>query len=83
MAANALPRRETAVMEVADSTLKLVAVVPPNLTSLTPEKLVMVTEVPPTDGPLLGSTLLTVVLAKRRTPTLPRRGGPWRGRRPG
>jgi hypothetical protein len=56
------PAGETAVMDVADSTLTLVAVVPPNFTSLAPEKLVpvMVTDVPPAAGPLLGSTFVTL-----------------------
>lgn len=56
------PAGETAVIEVAELTLKLAALFVPNLTAVTPAKFapVMVTEVPPAAGPLLGETLLTV-----------------------
>jgi hypothetical protein len=49
------------VIEVALTTEKLVAVVPPKVTAVAPVKLVpvMVTEVPPNPGPEVGLTLLT------------------------
>jgi hypothetical protein len=48
-----VPAGETAVIEVSEMTLKLVALVEPNLTALAPVTLVpvMVTEVPPAAGP--------------------------------
>jgi hypothetical protein len=48
-----VPAGETAVIEVSEMTLKLVALVEPNLTALAPVRLVpvMVTEVPPAAGP--------------------------------
>jgi hypothetical protein len=55
---------ETAVIEVAEFTAKLVALVEPNLTVRTFLKFVptIVTDVPPDAGPLLGVTLVTVGL---------------------
>ena len=56
------PAGEVAVMEVALFTAKLVAAVAPNFTAVAAVKLVpvMLTTVPPADGPLLGLTLVTV-----------------------
>jgi hypothetical protein len=56
------PAGETAVIDVAELTVKLVALVEPNLTAVAPLNPVpvIVTEVPPPAGPLLGSTLVTV-----------------------
>ena len=56
------PAGDTAVIEVADFTVTLVAALDPNLTSLAPVRLVpvMVTEVPPPPGPLVGETFVTV-----------------------
>ena len=53
---------EVAVMDVALLTVKLVAAVPPKLTALAPVNPVpvIVTDVPPVDGPLSGLTLVTV-----------------------
>ena len=53
---------EVAVTEVGLSTVKVVAATVPNLTPVTPTKLVpvMVTDVPPTEGPELGLTAVTV-----------------------
>jgi hypothetical protein len=52
----------TAVIEVAEFTVKLAAALEPNPTRLTSLKLVplIVTDVPPDAGPTLGSTLVTV-----------------------
>jgi hypothetical protein len=49
---------ETAVIEVSELTLKLVALLGPNLTAVAPAKLVpvIVTEVPPSSGPLRGDS---------------------------
>ena len=56
------PAGLVAVIEAALFTVKLAAAVAPNLTAVAPVKLVpvMVTEVPPTEGPELGTTDLTV-----------------------
>ena len=53
---------EVAVIEVALTTAKLAAAVPPNDTAVAPVKLlpVMVTLVPPAIGPAFGLTALTV-----------------------
>src|SRR5271167_3151879 len=53
---------ETAVIELEEVTVKLLALVEPNLTAVAPLKLVpvMVTVVPPDCGPWLGSTLETI-----------------------
>ena len=53
---------EIAVIEVALLTVNEVAEVPPNLTAVAPVNPVpvMVTEVPPTAGPLVGEMLVTV-----------------------
>src|SRR5262249_10170906 len=58
----AVPAGSVAVILVADTTVKLVAGVPPNDTPVAPLKLlpVIVTVVPPVAGPLAGDTLLTV-----------------------
>src|SRR4029077_7764113 len=55
-----VPSGAPATIEVSECTVKLVALVDPNLTAVTVAKLVpvMVTAVPP--GPLAGSTLVTV-----------------------
>jgi hypothetical protein len=52
----------TAVICVAESTVKLVAAVPPKSTEVVPTKLdpVIVTEVPPETGPPFGLAALTV-----------------------
>jgi hypothetical protein len=52
----------TAVIEVADLTVKLVALVAPKLTAVAPVNSVplTLTVVPPVTGPLLGVTLVTV-----------------------
>jgi hypothetical protein len=57
-----VPAGDTAVIEVADLTAKLIALFEPNLTVLTSLKLVpvMFTEVPPPGGPFLGDSFLTV-----------------------
>src|SRR6516164_5504503 len=56
------PAGEVAVIWVALSTVKEPAALLPNLTAVTPEKLVpvMVTLVPPDVGPVFGLTLVTV-----------------------
>jgi hypothetical protein len=53
---------ETAVIEVAELTVKLVAEVVPNFTAVAPDSAVpvMVTEVPPAKGPDVGDTAVTV-----------------------
>src|SRR5262249_3137507 len=53
---------ETAVIEVAEFTVKLLALVKPKRTDVAPVKPVpvMVTVVPPLGGPWLGSTFVTV-----------------------
>jgi len=58
----ALSAAEVAVIAVEELTVKLVALVEPNLTAVTPLKLVpvMVTTVPPATGPLVGLTFVTV-----------------------
>jgi hypothetical protein len=60
--APALPAGETAVMLVAEFTMKLVAGALPKLTAVAPVKLVpvIVTEVPPAAGPLAGLMPVTV-----------------------
>jgi hypothetical protein len=56
------PAGETAVIDVAELTVKLVAPVPPNVTADAPVKFVplTVTVVPPAAGPSLGLTPLTL-----------------------
>ena len=56
------PAGETAVIDVAELTLKLAALFEPNLTFVTAEKFVpeIVTVVPPACGPDEGATLLTL-----------------------
>ena len=51
-----VPAGEVAVIEVAELTVKPVAGVAPNVTAVAPVKLVpvIVTEVPPVDGPDVG-----------------------------
>ena len=59
------PAGATAVSDVADVNVTLVAVVPPNLTvelDVNPVP-VMATEVPPASGPLVGLIAVTVVRA--------------------
>ena len=53
---------ETAVIEVAEVTVKLLALTEPNLTAVAPVKLppVTVTVVPPLTGPLVGDTAMTL-----------------------
>ena len=57
-----LPAGEVAVIEVALLTVNEVAAVAPNFTAVAPVKLVpvMVTEVPPAAGPVVGLTIVTV-----------------------
>ena len=57
-----VPAGEVAVIWVALLTVKELAAVPPNRTTVAPEKLVpvMVTLVPPAGGPVFGLTLVTV-----------------------
>jgi NAD(P)-dependent dehydrogenase (short-subunit alcohol dehydrogenase family) len=56
------PAGDVAVSDEAEFTVKLAAFVEPNLTALTflKKEPVMVTDVPPVPGPLLGVTLVTV-----------------------
>jgi len=56
-----VPAGETAVIEVAELTVKLVALAEPNLTAVAPLKFVpvMLTEVPPVTEPSLGLTFVT------------------------
>ena len=56
-----LPDGETAVIEVSELTVKLVASTEPNLTEMAPVNStpVMVTVVPPPTGPVMGDTLVT------------------------
>jgi hypothetical protein len=56
------PAGSVAVIDVAELMVKLVAAVAPNLTALTPAKLVpvIVTDVPPGVGPTPGLTAVTV-----------------------
>jgi hypothetical protein len=51
-----------AMIDVAELTVKTEALVEPNLTDVAPVKPVpvIITDVPPAAGPLLGSTLVTV-----------------------
>ena len=53
-----VPAGEVAVIDVAELTVKLVALVVPNLTAVAPVNWVpvMVTVVPPEAGPVLGET---------------------------
>ena len=53
---------ETAVIDVAESTVKLLALVVPKLTAVAPVKPVpvMITVLPPAGEPRLGSSLVTV-----------------------
>ena len=55
------PAGEVAVIEVAELTVKLVALVAPNFTALAldSEVPVMVTDVPPVVGPAFGATDVT------------------------
>ena len=57
-----VPAGEVAVIEVAELTVKPVAGVAPNVTAVAPVKLVpvIVTEVPPLDGPDVGEIEVTV-----------------------
>jgi len=56
------PFGETAVIDVAEFTVKLLALLEPNLTALAPLKPVpvIVTVLPPPGEPWLGATLVTV-----------------------
>jgi hypothetical protein len=58
----ALPAGLTAVMEVTELTVKLVAAVEPNLTDVAPARFVpvIVTDVPPPVPPAVGLTAVTV-----------------------
>ena len=53
---------DVAVIWVAELTVKPVAAVPPNVTAVAPEKFVpvMITVVPPVDGPAVGEIEVTV-----------------------
>src|SRR2546421_575054 len=55
-----VPAGETASIFVADTTVKLVAGVEPNVTALASLKEVTVTVVPPVEGPVLGEMPVTV-----------------------
>jgi hypothetical protein len=57
-----VPAGEVAVIEVAELTVKLVAVIAPNFTAVVPVKLVpvIVTGVPPATGPDAGAIAVTV-----------------------
>jgi hypothetical protein len=57
-----LPAGATAVIALAELTVKLLAALAPNFTALAPVKLVpvMLTVVPPVSGPVLGLKLATV-----------------------
>ena len=57
-----VPAGEMAVIFVAESTVKLEAALPPNITVVAPVNPVpiTVTVVPPTNGPLVGEMLVTV-----------------------
>jgi hypothetical protein len=57
-----VPAGDVAVMEVAEMTVKLAAVVAPKVTAVAPVKLVpvMVTVVPPVCGPAVGELEVTV-----------------------
>ena len=59
------PAGDVAVIEVAELTVKLVALVAPNLTAVVPDNAVpvMVTDVPPVVGPAFGATDVTVGVA--------------------
>ena len=59
------PGGEVAVIEVAELTVKPVAVAVPNFTAVAPENAVpvMVTDVPPVVGPAFGDTDVTVGVA--------------------
>ena len=56
-----VPGGEVAVIEVAEMTVTLVALVAPNFTAVAPdnEVPVMVTDVPPVVGPAFGATDVT------------------------
>ena len=56
------PAGETAVTVVGDSTVKLAAFVPPNVTAVASLRFepVIVTVVPPVEGPVVGEMLVTV-----------------------
>lgn len=56
-----VPAGEVAVIEVAELTVKLIALVAPNFTALVLDSAVpvMVTDVPPAAGPALGATEVT------------------------
>jgi hypothetical protein len=56
------PAGDVAVIEVAELTVKLVALAAPNFTAVAPVNavLVMVTDVPPVVGPAFGATDVTV-----------------------
>src|ERR1700722_7957550 len=56
-----LPADDVAVIEVAELTVKLVALVVPNFTAVAPVKLlpVIVTDVPPEAGPVVGEIDVT------------------------
>ena len=55
------PAGETAVIVVGDSTVKLAALVPPNFTAVASLRFepVIVTVVPPVEGPVVGEMLVT------------------------
>ena len=57
-----VPAGDVAVIEVAELTVKLAAVVPPNATAVAPVRLVpvIVTTVPPAAGPNVGEIEVTV-----------------------
>ncbi len=62
-----VPAGDVAVIWVAELTVKLVALVPPNLTAVAPVKSVpvMTTLVPPAAGPDVGARPVTVGAARR------------------
>jgi hypothetical protein len=57
-----VPADDVAVIEVAELTVKAVALVAPNFTAVAPVKVVpvMVTDVPPATGPVVGEIDVTV-----------------------
>jgi hypothetical protein len=69
------PAGEVAVVLVAELTVKLEALIIPNLTAVAPVNTVpvTVTVVPPTNGPLVGAMLVTVGIAADTGPTMTRR----------
>src|SRR5450759_5373907 len=72
------PGGEIAVIELSESTVKLDALVEPNLTTVAPVNLapVMVTEVPPVAGPVVGVNAVIVGIAIAELTRLVKFGDP-------